>query len=189
MKNIDQLMSDYIHTTDCKGLSINNWLDIYKEIKKKYKESQRDYYKRNNASDDVLNLVSLESKRFGSISEKIIISLLNLGPRKSTEHDAIKKGKKIEIKSARYWGSKDECKWQHLELTHDYDCVLFCLIDFDGTWKIWGIRKELLFGELREKGILSHQGKQGWWTNKSQVIEYCSVIKGLCDLDNFLDTV
>lgn len=170
-------------------LSLNNWKHNYKKIKNNYKESQFDFYKRNNAPDEVLELVSLESKRFGSISEKLTSEIFNLEPRTSSQNDGVRKGKKIEIKCARYWGCKDECIWQHLELEHDYNCILFGLLDFDGSWKFWGISKTLLFGELKEKNILSHQGKQGYWCNKSKVIEFCHVIKSIKSLDKFLETI
>ena len=170
-------------------LSLNNWEEYYKKIKNNYKESQYDYYKRNNASVEVLQLVAMGSKRFGSISEKLTYVIFKLEPRTSSENDGVRKGKKIEIKCARYWGCKNECKWQHLELEHDYDCVLFGLLDFDGSWKFWGISKTLLFGELKEKNIVSYQGKQGYWCDKSKVIKFCHVIKSIKSLDKFLETI
>lgn len=170
-------------------LSLNNWKNKYVNIIKKYKESQYDFYKRNNAPKEVLELVSLESKRFGSISEKLIFDIFNLEPRTSSENDGTRKGKKIEIKCARYWGGKNECRWQHLELEHDYEYVLFGLLDFDGSWKIWGINKLMLISELKDKNILTYQGKQGYWCEKSKVIEYCHEIKNMKDLDDFLETI
>lgn len=170
-------------------LSLNNWKDNYLNIIKNYKESQYNFYKRNNAPSKVLELVSLESKRFGSISEKLIFDIFNLEPRTSTQNDGTRKGKKIEIKCARYWSGKYECRWQHLELEHDYECVLFGLLDFDGSWKIWGISKSILIGELRDKNIVTYQGKQGYWCKKSKVIEYCNEIKNIKDLDDFLETI
>lgn len=176
VKNIDKVIKIQIkykeHLSNKNILSLNNWKDNYKKIKNNYKESQYDFYKRNNASDEVLELVSLESKRFGSISEKLTCEIFKLGTRTSSQNDGVRKGKKIEIKCARYWGCKNECKWQHLESEHDYDCVLFGLLDFDGSWKFWGISKTLLFGKLKEKNILSYQGKQGYWCDKSKVIEF-----------------
>jgi len=102
-------------------LSSSNWKNIssFKSISDK--ETQIKYYKKMNACDEVLQLVELESKPFGSESEKIIRELFNLGPRTSTQNDATFNGKKIEIKSARYWAGKDDCRWQHLEPEHDYE--------------------------------------------------------------------
>ena len=95
-------------------------------------------------------------------------------------------GKKIEIKSARYWAGKDDCKWQHLEPEHDYEYVLFVLLDFD-RFKIWCIKKSLLMGELRDKKIVTFQGKQGWWVAKSAILPYLTPINNVQDLDNFIN--
>jgi hypothetical protein len=162
-------------------LSSSNWKNIssFKSISDK--ETQIKYYKKMNACDEVLQLVELESKPFGSESEKIIRELFNLGPRTSTQNDATFNGKKIEIKSARYWAGKDDCRWQHLEPEHDYEYVLFVLLDFNG-WKVWSIKKSLLMGELREKNIVTYQGKQGWWVCKSAIEEYLTPIKSVKDL-------
>ena len=168
---------------------IDNWRQYYHKEKSNYKENQYIYYKKNGSSREVLEIVSMESKRFGSVSEKIISKIYNLEPRTSSENDGVKQNKKIEIKCARYWAGTDECKWQHLEPEYDYDCVLFGLLDFNGIWNIWGIKKAMLMGELREKKIVTYQGKQGWWCNKSKVIKYCTIIKSMSDLENFLDTI
>ena len=138
---------------------------------------------------EVLDLVSMESKRFGTISEILIRGIFKLEPRTSTQNDGVRQGKTIEIKCARYWGCKDECRWQHLEPEHDFICVLFCLLDFDGSWKVWGISKTLLFGELKEKNIVTEQGKQGYWCCKSKIIEFCQMIKSIKSLSKFLKTV
>jgi hypothetical protein len=164
-------------------LSSSNWKNIssFKSISDK--ETQIKYYKKMNACDEVLQLVELESKPFGSESEKIIRELFNLGPRTSTQNDATFNGKKIEIKSARYWAGKDDCRWQHLEPEHDYEYVLFVLLDFNG-WKVWSIKKSLLMGELRDKKIVTYQGKQGWWVCKSVIEKYLTSIRSIKDLEN-----
>ena len=94
------------------------------------KENQKKYYRRMDASPHVLQLVDLDSKPFGSECEKILSAIFGLGKRSSTEHDATLNGKKIEIKTARYWAGKDDCVWQHLEPEHDYEYALFALLDF-----------------------------------------------------------
>lgn len=151
----------------------------------KEKETQIKYYKKMDSCEEVLQLVDLESKPFGSICEKIIQEIFNLGPRTSSQNDATRHGEKIEIKSARYWAGKDNCKWQHLEPDHDYKYVLFVLLDFQG-FKVWGIQKSLLMGELREKKIVTYQGKQGWWTQKSAILTYLTPINNEEDLDEFI---
>jgi hypothetical protein len=151
------------------------------------KETQIKYYTKMNSCEEVLQLVRLESKPFGTQSEKMIAEIFSLGPRSSTQNDGVKNGKKIEIKAARFWGGKDDCKWQHLEPDHDYEYALLALLDFQG-WKVWGIKKSLLMGELREKAIVTSQGKQGYWVNKNAILPYLTPIKTIADLDTFIQT-
>lgn len=148
------------------------------------KETQIKHYKRMNASPEVLELVQLESKPFGSVCEKIISELFGLGPRTSTQHDATLNNKKIEIKTARYWAGKDDCVWQHLEPEHDYDYAMFVLLNFHG-WKVWCIKKTNLM-DLREKKIVTDQGKQGCWTRKSVILPYLTPIHTLAELQAFI---
>ena len=148
------------------------------------KETQIKHYKRMNASPEVLQLVELESKPFGSVCEKIISELFGLGPRTSTQHDAVLNNKKIEIKTARYWAGKDDCVWQHLEPDHDYDYAMFVLLNFHG-WKVWCIKKTDLM-DLREKKIVTFQGKQGWWTRKSAILPHLTAIHTLAELHAFI---
>jgi hypothetical protein len=166
-------------------LSVNYWknTDAFKSIKDK--ETQIKFYKKMKSSEEVLQLVDLESKPFGTETEKIIQEILNIGPRTSPQNDGTRNGKKIEIKSARYWAGKDDCVWQHLEPDYDYEYVLFVLLDFH-SWKIWGIKKSLLMGELRDKKIVKYQGKQGWWVKKCAIISYLTPIHSVADLDSLL---
>ena len=149
------------------------------------KETQIKYYQRMKAADEVLQLVALDSKPFGSECEKILTEIFGLGPRTSTQNDGTFNGKKIEIKTARYWAGQDNCVWQHLEPDHDYEYALFVLLDFQG-WKVWGIQKSLLMGELRDKKVVTFQGKQGWWTRKTAILEYLTPITSITDLERFI---
>jgi len=166
-------------------LSANYWKNTktFKSIKDK--ETQIKYYKRMNSCEEVLQLVDLESKPFGSESEKIIQEIFKLGQRTSSQNDGTRNGKKIEIKSARYWAGKDDCVWQHLEPDHDYEYALFALLDFQG-WKVWCIKKSVLMGEMRDKKIVTFQGKQGWWVRKSAIISYLTPINSISELDTFI---
>ncbi len=163
----------------------NYWknTESFKSIKEK--ETQRKYYKNMNASEEVLQLVELDSKPFGSECEKIISEIYGLGPRTSTQNDHTFKDKKIEQKTARFWAGQDNCMWQHLEPDHDYEYVLFVLLDFHG-FKVWGIKKDLLMGELRDLRIVTFQGKQGWWTKKSDILQYLTPINSFAELDSFI---
>jgi hypothetical protein len=140
-----------------------------------------------NSCIEVLQLVELNSKQFGSESEKIIKEIFNIGPRTMPQNDGTRNGKKIEIKSSRYWSGSDDCVWQHLEPEHDYDYVLFALLDFQG-WKIWGIKKTILMGEMYDKKIVTFQGKQGLWVRKSAIVSYLTPIKTITELDTFIQS-
>jgi hypothetical protein len=168
-------------------LSSNYWenTEAFKSIKNK--ETQIKYYKRMNSSESVLQIVDLESKPFGSVSEKIIKEIFNIGERTSSQNDGTKNGKKIEIKSARYWAGKNDCVWQHLEPEHDYEYALFVLLDFDG-WIVWGIKKSLLMGEMRDKKIVTYQGKQGWWVRKLMIENYLTPIRNINEFDIFINS-
>ena len=150
-----------------------------------YRNSQLLYYKKNNANAEVLKLVALESRPFGIVCEKLLSEILHLGPRTSSQNDATFDGKKIEIKCARYWAGKDDCKWQHFEPEYDYEYVLVALLDFQ-KWKVWGIKKSFLMGELRDKKILTFQGKQGWWTMKKDILPYLTPINSTNDLEKLI---
>ena len=168
-------------TEDVDMLHVDNWKrDSSKEV-----ETQLSYYTRMKSREEVLDLVGLQSKPFGTKAEKFIQNVFKLGPRTSTQNDGVRNGKKIEIKTARYWAGKDECRWQHLEPDHDYEVVLFVLLDFD-KWNVWAINKHLLIGELMDKKIVTFQGKQGCWVKKSDVLPYLTQIRNVKELDEFL---
>lgn len=167
-------------------LSANYWKNTNTFNQIIEKETQIKYYKRMNSCEEVLQLVELDSKPFGSVAEKMICELFKLGPRSSSQNDGTRHGKKIEIKSARYWAGKDDCVWQHLEPEHDYEYALFALLGFN-KWNIWGIQKSVLMGEMREKKIVTFQGKQGWWVKKSAILDYLKPIHNISELDSELD--
>ncbi len=165
---------------------IDRW-NITKAFKSiKDKETQIKFYKRMNSPDEVLQLVDLDSKPFGETMEKIVKEIFDIGPRTSSQNDGTRLSKKIEIKSARYWNGTDDCKWQHIEPDHDYTFIIFTLLDFNGP-KVWIITKKLLMGELRDKKVITYQGKQGWWVKKSSIIKYLIPIKNKSDLDEFIE--
>lgn len=174
-----------VTTTTEDALSYSHWKKSKAFISIKCKETQIKYYKRMGAPAEVLSLVELDSKPFGTACENIISEILHLGPRTSTQNDGTLDGKKIEIKSARYWAGKDNCKWQHLEPDHDYEYALFVILGFQG-FNVWCIKKSLLMGELRDKKIVTFQGKQGWWTTKSVILPYLTPIKTVADLRAFI---
>lgn len=173
---------------DVDVLSANYWKNTktFKTIKTK--ETQIKYYKRMESCEEVLQLVSLESKPFGSSAENIIQAIFKMGPRTSTQNDGTRNGKKIEIKCARYWAGKDNCRWQHLEPEHDYDIAMLAVLDFQG-WKVWCVQKSVLMGEMRDKKIVTVQGKQGCWVEKTAIEPYLTPIKNIAELDAFINAM
>lgn len=172
------------HTTD-DVMSVHSWKNTAAFQMIEDKETQMKYYKRMNAAPEVLQLVDLESKAFGTACEKIISEIFGMGPRTSSQNDGTFKGKKVETKTARYWSGKDDCVWQHLEPEYDYEYALLALLDFQG-FKIWAMKKSVLMGEMRDKEIVTFQGKQGWWTKKSAILPYLTPIKTAAELEAFV---
>ena len=169
-------------------LSVDNWKYTKAFTESKRKETQTQYYKRMNASPEVIDLVSLDSKPFGSVSELMMTEVFKMAPRTSSQNDGVFEGHKCEIKCARYWERKDDCRWQHLEPDHDYDFAMLALLDFH-KWNVWCISKAHLMGELREKKVVTFQGKQGWWTLKSSIMPYLTQIQTLECLQKFISTI
>ena len=169
-------------------LSVNSWKHANAFINNARRETQTQYYDKMNAAPEVLELVSLDSKPFGSVSELIMTELFQMAPRTSSQHDGIFEGHKCEIKCARYWAGKDDCRWQHMEPDHDYDFAMLALLDFH-EWKVWCVTKAHLMGELREKKVVTFQGKQGWWTLKSAIMPYLTPIRGLECLRKFVSII
>jgi len=170
-------------------LSVDNWKNTKAFTNNNTRrETQTQYYVKMSAAPEVVELVSLDSKPFGSVSELIMTELFQMAPRTSSQHDGIFEGHKCEIKCARFWAGKDECRWQHMEPDHDYDFAMLALLDFH-EWKVWCVAKAHLMGELREKKIVTFQGKQGWWTLKSAIMPHLTPIHGLECLRKFVSTI
>jgi|APCry1669190327_1035288.scaffolds.fasta_scaffold00028_52 hypothetical protein len=165
-------------------LSLAHWKETA-SFKKACNESQIEYYRRMNAPPEVMKLVEMESKAFGTRSEHILREILDLGQRSSPQHDATLNDIKIEIKCARIWkgeNGKNDCKWQHLQPEHDYQYLLVAMLCTNGTWELWGVGKEVLMGEMRDKKILQRQGTQGWWFFKNSGLSYLTPIHSRDDL-------
>jgi hypothetical protein len=170
-------------------LSVDNWKHTKAFTNNNIRrETQTQYYVKMNAAPEVVELVSLDSKPFGSVSELILGELFQMTPRTSSQHDGIFEGHKCEIKCARYWAGKDECRWQHMEPDHDYEFAMLALLDFQ-EWKVWCVSKAHLMGELREKKVVTFQGKQGLWTLKSAIMPHLTPIHGLECLRKFVSTI
>jgi site-specific DNA-methyltransferase (adenine-specific) len=157
-----------------------NWKtkDSYTKFKKSI--TQYEYYQQNMSSSEVLDLVKLDSKTFGSICENIITEILQLSKRTSTQNDGTKDGVKFEIKTGRFLKGTDDCMWQHIEPDYDYDYLLCCLLNFD-KFDVYYISKNTVI-ELIKTEIIKKQGKQGYICKKSNMEPYLTKIEKLEDL-------
>ena len=166
-------------------MSLQQWnqTKYFKDMEKK--PTQLELYIKHGSSPEILSLVRMANKVFGTEMENIFQEVFQLAPRENTQHDGIRLGKKIEIKSARWHATGEDCNWQHLEPEYDYEFVMFTLVDFLGL-KVWMISKELLMGDLRKQNIVLKQGLQGWTTNKNKIESYLTPIETIEDLDKFI---
>lgn len=131
--------------------------------------AQAEYYVHHSVDDSVIRLARLPSRTFGCVCEHIIKKLYHLQPSSSVQHDATFDAVKIEIKSARYWRQSDDCRWQHIEPSYDYDWLWFVLLDFDG-FKVWRIPKATFWS--LDSTIVERQGRQGYWVRKSRILPF-----------------
>jgi hypothetical protein len=149
------------------------------------KTTQLELYIQKKSPPEILQLVSMANKVFGTEMEGIVMDVFQLSPRTNTQHDGIRNGKKIEIKSARWHATGEDCNWEHLEPEYDYEYVLFILVDFTEL-KAWILSKHVLMGELREKKIVVKQGQQGWTVAKNRLEPFLTPISSIEELDRFI---
>jgi hypothetical protein len=104
--------------------------------------SQEMWYKEQNSTEDILNLVRTNGKSYGGFVERLVRDYLDLDPPISTEHDAMWCGFKLEIKAPRY-SARGNFFIQHLKETHDFDMILVALLEPDGSYSLYMISKRL----------------------------------------------
>lgn len=138
--------------------------------------SQLEYYTQNNASPEIMRYVPLQGKTFGEkCMEPIAKEYFNLESRNDSGHDHVKNEKTLEQKSARWHGNGNDWKWQHIEMNHDWDCLLLCGLDFNDIKYYIASRK--IVEALIKDGIITGQGKknkngvaqpqQAYWFSRS----------------------
>ena len=138
-------------------------------------KSQIDFYIENNVSIEIIRYVSLPGKTFGEkYMELLAKEYFNLGNRTSSTHDHTKLNKTIEQKSARYHANGSDWKWQHIEMSHGWDYLLLCGLDFNDIKFYIASRK--IVETLIDEGIIVGQGKkidgvaqpqQAYWFSRS----------------------
>lgn len=96
------------------------------------KRTQMDYYRERGAPDEILKLVSMNNKTYGTgFMEAYIRSHFGMINPVNSEHDGIYMGKKFEIKAPRF-GSNGDYFIQHIKPNHDFDYFLIALLQPSG---------------------------------------------------------
>jgi len=154
----------------------------FKRLMKNRKPSQIDFYIKNSASKDILSLVPLSNKAFGEGMQRIVAEMFGMSNPLDTGHDAVYNGMPIEIKSARYWSGKLDCKWQHIMTDHKYDWVMLALVDFQDL-KFWMVSKATI---MANPELFTQQGNaegQGLWCTMKKVMHLLHPVASRQDLD------
>jgi hypothetical protein len=131
-------------------------------------------------SDSVfLPLKSLSSRKKGKYFESIVKEwLTNLGMQvsksKSSDHDCVVEGLKIEIKGSFLWEGTSGFKFQQIRTKQDYDIIFFVSV-YPSHVEIHGCSKNIIKEQLEIKDTKGryiyqqHGGKRGngnlfWWS-------------------------
>ena len=129
---------------DINQVNKTNAFDTIKNVK-----TQVDYYIENNAHPDIVKIVRLGNKSFGEKAQRIIKECLSLDKPTESGHDILQEstGIKFEVKSARFWVTSGDWKWQHIMEDHLYDYLLMVGVNFNSI-DVYVIGKEK-FMELK----------------------------------------
>lgn len=152
-------------------------------------KNQIDYYVENNASQDIIKLVSLSNKSFGEKLQRIVMEALGLDNPNNSGHDIRENisGKKFENKGSRFWINNGDWRWQHIMENHDYDYLLLCGLNFQGIDVFIISKNEFL--ALKEKKLVTQQGGaegQGLWCSYNNIKNYLTPINCREDLIKYI---
>ena len=143
------------------------------------------FYQRNGAPAEIVDLVALSNKRFGTDMETLVCNLTGCKKVPDTvgetgwdcEHEATKNYP--EIKASRYWQAMKDWKWQHILADHEWSHVILAAVDFQEI-KLFLLTKDT-FMALMEKGIVTQQGGaggQGCWMEYRKAATFLHPITG-----------
>ena len=143
------------------------------------------FYKQNGAPSEIVDLVALSNKRFGTDMETLVCNLTGCKKVPDTvgktgwdcEHEATKNYP--EIKASRYWQGMTDWKWQHILADHEWSHVILAAVDFQEI-KLFLLTKDT-FMTLMEKGIVTQQGGaggQGCWMKYQKAAAFLHPITG-----------
>lgn len=137
---------------------------VQSEIYKNLPDQNNDPY----ANSPFYKVKVLSSRRKGSIFEKITKDYLKntfkmaIAKAKSTDHDTIANGVKVEIKGSTGWvddktGKITHFRWQQIRLEQDYDIIIF-LAMYPDVIKFFYATKEDVVKNLSSKKFNQHGG-------------------------------
>lgn len=165
-----------------------SWFKSKRKIK-----TQTDLYIENNSPKEIIELIKLGNKSFGSVMENITNEYFNMDKRTDTMHDFTKSGFKIELKSARFTVGALDFRWQHIDHIDHWDFLLLAAIEFEQIR--YYICSNQTVNHLIKNGFITGQGKdkkpkQGYWFFYSKLKkfdEYFVEIESEKDLLKFID--
>jgi len=120
-------------------------------------KSQYDLYKENKSDKNILKLVQMSNRRFGSVMEDIVCKKYGMKKAKTSIYDVVDKhGKRIEVKAGRI-SLTGVYNFLHIE-DRDYDHFIFVIIKYNDIL-FYTISKQELF----DSGLLKRLGNQGFF--------------------------
>jgi len=139
--------------------------------------TQAAWYAKNGASSEMVSLVALGNKAFGSAMEHITCNIFKCEKVKDvqgeTGWDLCRNDFHIELKSSRLWRVQQKTlwRWQHVLPDHEWSYLMCAGVDID---KIrYFIISKPQFMDLISMGIVTQQGGaggQGCWFSSPDII-------------------
>ncbi len=165
--------------------SLTEFWKIQDDKKKASKETQRERYRRLNASPEILRIIDIGGgPAMGTTLESYARYYFSpsLKERSSTGHDHTVNDKKLEQKSSGLWDkTEDSFKWQHIEVDHNWNGLLLAGI-LPQKIVFWGLtRKNFL--ELVEAGKVTNQGNKEKNSSEGMWMLYKDIKDSLVEIE------
>jgi len=144
------------------------------------------WYASNGAPTDIVSLVAMGNKKFGSVMEKLSSNIFNCTNAPDKEGETgwdMEKGDachRIEHKASRLWGDKSKARsrlhhwtWQHILPDHEWAYLMCTGVDLQMI-RYYIIAKPK-FMELIKAGIVTQQGGatgQGFWFSSKDMADH-----------------
>lgn len=144
------------------------------------------WYASNGAPTDIVSLVAMGNKKFGSVMEKLSSNIFNCTNVPDKEGETgwdMEKGdgcQRIEHKASRLWGDKSKARshthhwtWQHILPDHEWAYLMCAGVDLQMI-RYYIIAKPK-FMKLIKAGIVTQQGGatgQGFWFSSKDMADH-----------------